>query len=508
MHDSSYTTKVGKLIQTLRHERGMSQQALARALKTSQSAVNRIESGGQNLSMEMLARISDVLHSEIVTLQRPGNVNFRVEGGHKLRGEITLKTSKNAAVVLLCASLLNKGKTTLRRMPRIEEVNRLVEVLVSIGVHVRWLDNNDLEIKPPAHLRLDDMNAEAGRKTRSIIMFLGPLMHLFKEFKLPFAGGCSLGIRTVRPHLFALEEFGLQVTAKDGWYHCTSSPRAPGKVVMYESGDTPSENALMAAARTPAKTTIKMVTSNYMVQDLMFFLQKLGVKISGIGSYQVEIEGLKDINKDVEYWPAEDPIEAMAMLAIAVTTKSPITIRRAPIDFLELELLKLKKMGFRFTLSDEYKAENGHTKLVDIVCHESPELRALEDKIHALPFPGINMDNLPFFALIAANAHGETLIHDWSYEDRAIYYTELNKLGANVKLVDMHRAYITGPTRWKPAEVICPPALRPAALILIAMLAAPGTSVLRNVYSINRGYEDLAQRLQTLGAKIEVLRDI
>ena len=277
---------------------------------------------------------------------------------------------------------------------------------------------------------------------------------------------------------------------------------------MYETGDTACENILMAAARTPGVTVLKAMSSNYMVQDVAFFLEKLGVKIEGIGTTTLTVHGVKDINVDVEYWPSEDPIEAMTFLSIAATTNSPITIKRAPLDFLEVELLKLEKMGFNFTVSDVYKAKNGRTNLVDIECHETASLNALEDKIHALPHPGINMDNLPYFVPIAASAKGKTLIHDWSYENRAIYYTELTKLNANVELADVHRAYVTGPTRWKPAEVICPPALRPAVLILIGMLAAPGTSVLRNVYSINRGYEDFANRLNQLGASIEVLRDV
>ena len=125
-----------------------------------------------------------------------------------------------------------------------------------------------------------------------------------------------------------------------------------------------------------------------------------------------------------------------------------------------------------------------------------------------MPFPGLNIDNLPFFAVIAATATGTTLMHDWVYENRAIYLTELNKLGGQVKLLDPHRVLIEGPTRWRAAEMVCPPALRPAVVILIAMLAAKGTSVLRNVYVINRGYEDLAERLNSLGAQIETFRDI
>lgn len=509
MITDDYKQKIGKLIQQTRLDRGLTQAELAKNLGTSQSAINRIESGGQNLSMEMLARISDALDREIIALNRPGTLNFRVEGGHKLSGEIMVRTSKNAAVSILCACLLNKGTTTLRRMPRIEEINRLVEVMLSIGVKIKWLnDQGDMEVKPPKRLKLDKIDADAGRRTRSIIMYMGPLMHLFRNFRLPFAGGCKLGERTVRPHLFALEDFGLEVKTTNGWYDCTSHPRNPDKVIMYESGNTPTENALMAAALTPGVVEIRRAASNYMVVDTCYFLQKLGVKIEGIGTHTLRVHGVKSIDKNVEYWPSEDPIEAMTFLSIAATTNSPITITRAPIDFLDLELMKLEHMGMKFNVSKEYKAKNGQTNLVDIECVDSSKLVALEDKLEAHDDPGMNMDNLPYFVPVAASAKGRTLIHDWAYENRAIYYTELNKLNADVSLADVHRAYVTGPTNWRPAEVICPPALRPAVLILIGMLAAPGISVLRNVYSINRGYEDLAERLNSIGARIDVIREI
>jgi len=506
---ADYKQKIGHLIRHNRIGLGLTQAELAQALGTSQSAVNRIESGRQNISMEMLARISDILNRDIVSLNHPGTLNFRIQGGQKLRGAIDVNTSKNAAVALLCAALLNSGTTTLRRMPRIEEVNRLIEVLLSIGVSVRWLPNsNDLEIKPPAQLKLNAIDAEAGRKTRSIIMFMGPLLHRTKSFKLPYAGGCKLGERTVRPHLFALEHFGLTVHTTGGWYNATAKPKAAGEIVMYEMGDTASENALMAAALTPGVTTIHNLSSNYMVQDVEHFLEKLGVKVEGLGSNTVRVHGLKHINKNVEYWPSEDPIEAMTFLSLAATTNSAITVRRAPIEFLRVELLRLQKMGFKYELSKPYKANNGRTDLVDIKTKTVAHLTASEDKLLALPHPGVNFDNLPYFVPVAATALGRTLIHDFAYENRAIYYTELNKIGANVQLIDIHRAYVDGPTKWKAGEVICPPALRPAVLILIGMLAAPGTSVLRNVYSISRGYEDLAARLNSLGAKIEAFHDL
>lgn len=183
-----YQQKIGNLITRLRKDRGLTQKQLAKSLSTSQSAINRIENGGQNLSMEMLARLSDVLNQEIISLRKPGVVNFKVEGGRKLKGNLTIKTSKNAAVVLLCASLLNKGKTTLKKMPRIEEVSRIIEVLESIGVKVTWLnDQNDLQIIPPKRLKLNLINAEAGRRTRTVILLMGPLMHMAKEFRIPLS---------------------------------------------------------------------------------------------------------------------------------------------------------------------------------------------------------------------------------------------------------------------------------------------------------------------------------
>lgn len=500
-----YLQKIGNLIAENRQKQGLTQTQLAEAIGTSQSAINRIENGGQNISIEMVARISEVLNSNIVTVNHSGKMNFKVHGGKKLSGEIRVKTSKNAAVALLCVSLLNKGKTTFRKVARIEEVNRIIEVLNSIGVKTRWLDGNDLEIVPPARLRLEDMDIEAAKRTRTVIMFLGPLLYQYADFKLPFAGGCNLGKRTVEPHLSGLRHFGMNVMAETDYYHVkTNADSGNRTILLTERGDTVTENIIMAAALSPDTTIIRNASPNYMVQDVCFFLKKLGVKIEGIGTTTLKITGRKHINKNLDYYPSEDPIEAMSFIAAAVVTDSEITIRRAPIEFLEIELATLAEMGLKFDLSEEYFANNGQTRLVDIALYHS-ELKAAKDKLHALPFPGINMDNLPFLGLIATAAKGRTLVHDWSYENRAIYFTELSKLNAQIELVDPHRVYITGPTRWKPADIVAPPALRPSVVVLLAMLAAPGTSILRDVYSINRGYEELAARLNSLGAEVEVV---
>ncbi|MBO0830110.1 MAG: helix-turn-helix domain-containing protein, partial [Streptosporangiales bacterium] len=276
-----YLRKVGSLIRDARKHNGWTQAQLAESVGTSQSAINRIERGHQNVSLEMLARISEAVDSEIVSLGTAGPMHLRVVGGRRLSGSINVKTSKNAGVALLCASLLNRGRTTLRKVARIEEVNRIVEVLQSVGVRARWLnDDNDLEIVPPGRLDLANLDVEAARRTRSIIMFLGPLMHRAAEFELPYAGGCALGARTVEPHMTALRRFGLEVKATGGSYHATvdSSVSPTRPIVLTERGDTVTENVLLAAAGRDRVTVIRNASPNYMVQDLCFYLDALGVR--------------------------------------------------------------------------------------------------------------------------------------------------------------------------------------------------------------------------------------
>jgi len=497
--------KIGKFIADIREQLQVTQKELAKTLRTSQSAVARMEKGEQNFSTEMLAKISQALDRPILSLS--SGMNFEIQGGRKLSGTVCTNTSKNSAVALLAASLLNRGRTEFRNMPRIEEVNRVIEVLQSIGVSIRWLAGNDLEVIPPRRFDLSRLNLESAKKTRSVLLLLGPLIHFLPEFELPHPGGCKLGRRTVRPHLFALEKFGVRIDTVHDTYRVRSGRLRAAEAVLYEAGDTVTENALVAAAGIPGKSVIKFASANYMGQDVCRYLEALGVKVEGVGTTTLTVHGKAAISESVVYYPSEDPIESMLFLAIAAVTGSGIVIERCPIDFLELELLKLEKMGFKFKILRRYKARNGFTELADIRTFPS-RLTALEEKIHAQPYPGLNIDNLPFFVPIATQAKGTTLIHDWTYENRAIYYLELNKLGAEVILADPHRVYVEGPTPLRAAEVICPPALRPAVIILIAMLAAPGTSVLRNVYSINRGYEDLVNRLRKLGAGIRILKGI
>ncbi len=448
-------------------------------------------------------------------IQLSNSIDFQVNGGKKLHGTIKTNFSKNGSVGLLCASLLNKGVTTLHGIARIEEVNRVIEILESIGVQIKWLDKNTLTITPPKVFELENINIESAIKTRSVVMLIGPLIHALASFSLPHAHGCTLGKRTIAAHTYALEELGVKINTTSENYEISAKKisakggsASGGKttnIVMYESGDTACENILTAAALIEGITNISFASANYMVQEVCFFLEALGVKIEGIGTANLTVHGIKEINKNIEYWNSEDPIESMMFISACIVTNSKLTITRCPIDFLALELEKLKRMNLKYKILKKYYSYNGRTKLADLEIFPS-KLNALADKIHSNPYPGINIDNLPFFVPIAIRAKGQTMIHDWVYENRAIYFMELNRLGANITLADPHRVYIQGGTALKAAQVVCPPALRPSMVILISMLAAPGTSILRNVYMISRGYEEIAERLNSIGADIKILK--
>jgi UDP-N-acetylglucosamine 1-carboxyvinyltransferase len=428
--------------------------------------------------------------------------NFIVHGGKKLKGSIEAGSGKNAPIALICASLLVKGRVILKDMSRAEEIERMLEIFESIGVKYNWVDEKTLSMDSSKSLRMNDINKKMCAQTRVVLLLLGALAAREKKYKLYKSGGCKLGNRTVRPHLFALERFGVKIESHARYYEITNKKLKSAEVIMYESGDTATENAIMAAVLAPGKTLIRYASANYMVQDLCHFLVTAGAKIVGIGTTTLTIVGVKKLHSVKNYFVAPDPVDAMAWLSLAITTRSNLTIKNCSLNFLDLELEHLKIMGQKIKIKNKRKSTNGHFPVADIQILPT-NLKSLPDKLHGRPYPGLNIDNVPLFVPILTQASGTTLIHDWIYENRAVYYLELQKLGANVLLLDPHRALIKGPTKLLPNEVVCPPALRPGMAVLIAMLAAKGKSVLRNAYMIERGYERLIDRLQSVGADIE-----
>ncbi len=429
-----------------------------------------------------------------------------IQGGKKLHGEIKNQTAKNSAVAILCATAMIKGKTVLSDVPEIEEVYRIIELLKSIGVKVEKIAIGKYKFDSSARLNLKNIDKNASEKTRSSLLLLGALANREKKYKLYKSGGCKLGERTIRPHLYALEKIGVNVKSFEHYYEVTNKPLHSADIVMYESGDTATENAVMAAVFAKGITTIKMASANYMVADLCYFLISAGAKIRGVGTTTLEIEGVKKLKEIKDYSIMPDPIVAMTYLATAIVTDSNLIIKNCPLDFLELELCKLERMGQKYNIKRKYKSKNGKFNVVDIEIVPS-KLVALPDKIECRPFPGLNIDNLPLFVPILAKASGRTLVHDWPYENRAVAYLELQKIGAKLTLLDPHRVWVEGPTKFTANEAVCPSILRVAVILLLSMMAAPGKSILRNTYMIERGYENLYEVLNKVGADIKVIKE-
>lgn len=426
-----------------------------------------------------------------------------INGGKKLKGAIASQPAKNAALYVLYACLMIKGRSVLRDIPKIEEVYRAVELLKSIGVKIIW-QGNELIVDASGKLNLNKIDRRACEMTRASLFLLGALTRRANNFKVYKTGGCKLGKRTIKPHVFALQKLGVKVESLEHYYLVKYGVLKANKIVMYESGDTATANAIMAAALIPGQTVIKMASSNYMVQDLCFFLNKAGAKILGIGTTTLTITGVKKLKPVKNYAIVPDPIVSMTLLSAGIVTRSHLTVKNCPLEFLELELCKLEVMGQKFKIKNKHKSKSGYFDLVDVEIFPS-RLKALPDKIYGRPFPGLNIDNLPLFVPILTQAQGRTLVHDWAYENRAVYSLELQKLGAKITLLDPHRLWVEGPVKFKPAEIIAPPALRPAVNVLLCMLSAPGKSILRNTYEIERGYENLYALLNQAGADIKII---
>jgi UDP-N-acetylglucosamine 1-carboxyvinyltransferase len=437
---------------------------------------------------------------------------WKIEGGHQLSGSLRVKGSKNSALAIICAALLNTGPVILSNIPRISDVFDMVSILRSTGTTVTWLDNNTLEIQRPPLLAVDNLDIEASRRTRAVVLLVAALAKDQDEFTL-FSGGCSLGDRSLGPHIDALEQLGLHVDYELGGLRVSRSQTSEPDttVTLLESGDTVTENAILTAvAMKKQRVQICNASCNYMVQDLCLFLQRLGsVSIEGIGSSLLTISHREaEAPHPIYYSILEDPIEAFFFIAAAIVTRSCLQIKRVPVAFISLELRLLEKIGARIEKIHQYPAANGVTALCDLqVSAQDTSLVALEHKIHPNVYPfGVNVDCLPTFGPIAALCEGETLLHDWMYEQRASYFALLECFGARVELLDPHRALISGSKDLKAADCRLPAALRPASMVLLAALAAPGVSRLHGVGVLSRGYEDLTGRLVSLGAKMDVDR--
>jgi len=442
---------------------------------------------------------------------RHGSPQWKVHGGHRLSGAVTTNGSKNSALAIISASLLTFEPILLTNVPRISDVDDLVSILRSMGSRATWVDSNSLSLQRPLVLDVEFLDVPAAQRTRAVVLMIAGIAIDHADFTIPLPGGCNLGDRSLEPHIDALEQLGLEVSHQsDGLRVCrTDQGTLETTITLLESGDTVTENAILTAvALDRGVVRICNASCNYMVQDLCSFLQRVpGVSIEGSGSPQLTIRRCEVGSPGPVTYPIlEDPIEAFFFIAAAVVTRSCLRVLRVPVAFIALELRLLQKMGLKVRTGPRYASASGVTVLCDleIFANERP-LVAMDPKIHPNIYPfGVNVDNLPAFGPIAAVSEGQTLLHDWMYEQRAPYFALLKNFGVQVELLDNHRANIRGSADLRASDCRLPPALRPASMMLLVVLAAPGVSYLSNVDVAGRGYEDLIERLQSIQARVDV----
>ena len=423
-----------------------------------------------------------------------------IEGKKKLAGEIEVAGSKNAAFPVLAATLLTEEDCIISNLPLIEDIYRLLEIFESMGVEVEWLDKRKVRINAK-NANPKKIDADLALKFRGSVLLIGALLARFSKASLPQPGGCVIGVRNIDSHLDVFEQMGVLIkkekTKKNGrernaFSFTIKQKKTEHIVILDEISVTATANAtLLATAFT--KVTILGGDVDYPNRELIKVLTKMGAKIVGDGSHQLEVYGNEKL-KGFEHSIMYDPIEAGTFIVLAATTKGDIVVKNVEYNYLSYFLKKLKSFGVNFEISSR---GNG---LVDIKM--LPSKNIVIKKVQSLPFPGFPSDLLQVIGVLATQTKGPTILHDPLYEGRLKYLDGLSKMGAEVFLSDPHRATVNGVTRLYGQDVGSFD-LRGGASLIIAGLIADGTTTISNTYQIDRGYEKIEERLGKIGANIK-----
>lgn len=413
---------------------------------------------------------------------------FIIDGGKPLAGEVIIQGSKNTALPLIAASLLTEELVILERVPAIRDVETMLAIAEKLGAEVeRDLGQKRVTIRSRA-LRSSEPDKTLSRRLRGSILFSGALLGRLRNVMLPYPGGDAIGRRPLNTHFRALE--GLGVKIEDGELIRMNGGALRGsEITLEESSVTATENAILAAALTPGKTVIHLPACEPHVQELIALLRKMGADIRWRDVLILEINGVRRLNGAAHTINA-DELEISSFAALAAATGSEITLRGIDRRYLEAALLQLDKMGVNVSL-------NG-----DVMIIGRPHSPYQAFRAQSGLYPKLGSDHLPPFAVLATRANGESLIHDWLYEGRLGYIAELRKMGADAKILDQHRAVITGPTKLAGCDTASLD-IRSGMTILIAALAAEGRSTISDIGHIDRGYEKIDERLRAIGADIQ-----
>jgi UDP-N-acetylglucosamine 1-carboxyvinyltransferase len=426
----------------------------------------------------------------------PRMEKFIIEGGAPLSGTVVPAGNKNAALPALAASLLTSEEVVLRNVPRIRDVEAMVQLLERLGVNAEWRDENTLALRADevTHTEVDRIWAE---RIRASFLLAGPLLARFGRADMPPPGGDVIGRRRLDPHIDAFRALGADVRSDRSFFHLSAPDGLHAcDFFMDEPSVMATENALMAAALTPGSTVIHNAASEPHVQDLARLLMQMGTRIEGIGSNLMIVHGQEEL-RGADHMLGPDHIEIGSFIALAACTGGELRIRDCVPDDLRMTRLAFERLGCRIELEGN-----------DVIVPPEQQLRIRSDegdavsKIEDGPWPAFPADLTSIALALATQAEGLILIHEKMFENRLFFVDKLVSMGARVIVCDPHRAVVSGPSRLH-GERMESPDIRAGMAMLIAALCAEGTSEIGNIRQIDRGYERIDERLRSLGARIE-----
>jgi len=430
---------------------------------------------------------------------------FQIEGGHQLKGSIQPQGAKNEALQILCAVLLTPEKVVIDNIPDIVDVNKLINILSNLGVKIQKLGKGKYSFKSDA-LQLEYLESEQFKKEggglRGSIMIVGPLLARFGKGYIPRPGGDKIGRRRLDTHFEGMIKLGakFRYNKEERFYGVEAPEGLKGTFMLLdEASVTGTANIVMAAVMAESETTIYNAACEPYLQQLCKMLNKMGAKISGIGSNMLKIEGVKALN-GCEHSVLPDMIEIGSWIGLAAMTKSEITIKNVSWDDLGLIPATFRKLGITVEKRGDDIFIPAHTEGYEIETFIDGSFMTISDA----PWPGFTPDLLSIVLVVATQAKGEVLIHQKMFESRLFFVDKLIDMGAKIILCDPHRATVIGHNfkSTLKATTMTSPDIRAGISLLIAALSAKGTSTIHNIEQIDRGYENIDERLRAIGAKI------
>lgn len=419
---------------------------------------------------------------------------YRIEGGIPAKGRIRASGNKNAALPCIAAALLTDEPVILRNIPEIQDVKVMFEVLRALGTSVEKQEHGTWHLQT-LDITTSEIPSELAGRVRASILLAGPLLARTGRITLPPPGGDVIGRRRLDTHFLALKGLGARLDA-DGVYKLRANKLVGDELFLDEASVTATENAIMAASMSDGKTVIENAASEPHVQDLCHMLVSMGANIEGIGSNILTIRGVDKLH-GTEFSIGSDFMEIGSLIGLAAITHGELIIDQAQPDHLKMIRLAFNKLGVHWERDGEsIRVASGQSLSV------VPDFGGMIPRIDDAPWPGFPADLISIMIVVATQAAGTMLVHEKMYESRMYFVDRLIEMGARIILCDPHRAVVSGPCRLRGSDLVSPD-VRAGMAMLIAALAAEGTSVISNVYQIERGYEDLAGRLQGLGLRVE-----